>query len=447
MNMRFFLSMFLIALLGCAKSNPENNSEQVVNPNEDNGISIFADNDPYNDVMMQAFWWDSFNDAKISNYDSYYEYLNDLVVELSNANIDVLWFPPASDGDGMGYHPRKLFDFNSSHGTKSQLESLLSKLKSREMHAMADLVFNHRVGTQTWTDFTEPSWSCESICIDDEGFTNPDAFGTKPCGEEDEGLSWGGARDLNHQSEEVQQGLKEYLTRLKDLGFDSWRYDFVKGFPAKYVGEYNMSTSYYLSVGEYWDSDLNKIKTWIDQTGTTSSGQNTNKSAAFDFALKFRLHDALIEKNYSSLNQEYALASIQGYGNKSITFLDNHDTGCINRNDCDNLYSSNINEILKGYAYLLTHPGIPMVWIYHYLYSDSSGMLKNEINDLIMIRKENGINANSVVTIIETSNGNNGYYVAEIDNKILVKIGEGSFQPSNEWKMIKSKQGFNIWKK
>jgi len=281
----------------------------------------------------------------------------------------------------------------------------------------------------------------------DEGFTNPDAFGTKPCGEEDEGESWSGARDLNHQSEEVQQGLKEYLTRLKGLGFDSWRYDFAKGFPAKYVGEYNMSTSYYLSVGEYWDSDLTKIKTWIDQTGTTSSGQNTKKSAAFDFALKYRLHDALLEKNYSSLNQEYALASIQGYGNKSITFLDNHDTGCINRNDCDNLYSSNINEILKGYAYLLTHPGIPMVWIYHYLYSDSSGILKNEINDLIRIRKENGINANSVVTIIETSNGNNGYYAAEIDNKILVKIGEGSFQPSNEWELIKSKQGFNIWKK
>ena len=57
------------------------------------------------------------------------------------------------------------------------------------------------------------------------------------------------ARDLNHKSLEVQNGIKEYFNRLKTLGFDSWRYDFVKGYPAKYVGEYNQSTSYYISVG------------------------------------------------------------------------------------------------------------------------------------------------------------------------------------------------------
>ena len=58
--------------------------------------------------MMQAFWWDSFNDNLISNYSSYYEYLINLVVELSNAHIDLLWLPPSSEGVGMGYHPRKL---------------------------------------------------------------------------------------------------------------------------------------------------------------------------------------------------------------------------------------------------------------------------------------------------------------------------------------------------
>ena len=84
-------------------------------------------------------------------------------------------------------------------------------------------------------------------------------------------MSWGGARDLNHKSEEVQLGLKEYLLRLKDIGFDSWRYDFVKGFPAKYVGEYNKSTDYYFSVGEFWDGNLNSIKQWIDKTEKTVS--------------------------------------------------------------------------------------------------------------------------------------------------------------------------------
>ena len=445
--MRLLVSTFFILLVGCNKSNLDNNSNQTNGSFKDNGISLFADENPNNDVMMQAFWWDSFNDVKISNYTSYYQYINNLVVELSNANIDVLWFPPVSEGDGMGYHPRKLFEFNSLHGTKSQLEDLLSNLKSREMHAMADLVFNHRVGTDTWTDFTEPSWSCESICIDDEGLTNPDAFGTKPCGEMDEGLSWHGARDLNHQSQEVQNGLKSYLILLKNLGFDSWRYDYGKGFPAKYVGEYNASSSHYFSVGEFWDSDLNKIKKWIDQTGTTISGKSISKAAAFDFPLKYKLHDAFVDKNYSILNKDYSLASIEGYGAKSITFLDNHDSGCINRVDCDNLYSSNITEILKGYAYLLTHPGIPMVWIFHYLYSDTTGNLKSDINDLIRIRKENNINSDSVIEVIETVDGNNGYYLAKIDDKILVKIGDGKFNPESQWELIKSNTGLNIWMK
>ncbi|MAC93158.1 MAG: hypothetical protein CMC01_05565 [Flavobacteriaceae bacterium] len=445
--MRFLVSTFFILLIGCNKSNLDNNSNQTNGSFKDNGISLFADENPNNDVMMQAFWWDSFNDVKISNYASYYQYMNNLVVELSNANIDVLWFPPVSEGDGMGYHPRKLFEFNSLHGTKSQLEDLLSNLKSKEMHAMADLVFNHRVGTDTWTDFTDPSWSCESICIDDEGLTNPDAFGTKPCGEMDEGLSWLGARDLNHQSQEVQNGLKSYLILLKNLGFDSWRYDYVKGFPAKYVGEYNASSSHYFSVGEFWDSDLNKIKKWIDQTGTTISSKSISKAAAFDFPLKYKLHDAFVDKNYSILNKDYSLASIEGYGAKSITFLDNHDSGCINRVDCDNLYSSNITEILKGYAYLLTHPGIPMVWIFHYLYSDTTGNLKSDINDLIRIRKENNINSNSVIEVIETVDGINGYYLAKIDDKILVKIGDGKFNPESQWELIKSNTGLNIWMK
>ena len=96
---------------------------------------------------------------------------------------------------------------------------------------------------------------------------------------------------------------------------------------------------------------------------------------------------------------------------------------------------------------MLTHPGIPMIWIFHYLFSDTSGTLKNDINDLIRIRKENNINANSVLEVIETLDGNNGYYLAQIDNKILVKIGDGKFNPESQWEIIKANTGLDIWKK
>jgi len=442
--MKKILVLIFIFLTGCGgKENIELEDSVFV----DKGISVYQDNNPNNDVMMQAFWWDSFSDSKISNNASYYEFVSRQLITLSNAHIDLLWLPPSSEGEGMGYHPRKLFDFNSLHGSKLELEELLELIKSRKMHAMADLVFNHRVGTSTWTDFTEPAWSCESICINDEGFTNPDAFGTEPCGAKDEGEGWGGARDLNHKSVEVQEGLKDYLLRLKDLGFDSWRYDFAKGFPAKYIGEYNQSTPYYYSVGEYWDGNVNALKSWIDETTATTCNQTTKKSAAFDFALKYKLKEALIDKNFQVLNENHALANFDGYGSESITFLDNHDTGCINRPECDNLYSKNISEINNGYAYLLTHPGIPMIWIYHYLFSDSTGALKKNIEELIKIRKNKGIHANSSVEVIETVNGSDGYYVAKIDDNLLVKIGNGNYQADEQWSVLKSESGYTIWSK
>jgi glycosidase len=439
-----FFGFIIMVTSACSNDDKTTAQEEVF---EDKGTSIFADNNPYNDVMMQAFWWDSYSDPKTSSYNSFYDFFEEKIIGLSNAHIDAIWLPPPSEGEGMGYHPRKLFDFNSEHGTKQELESLITFMKSRKMHAMADIVINHRIGTTNWTDFTEPAWACESICIDDEGFTNPDAFGTKPCGDLDEGEGWGGARDLNHKSIEVQNGIKDYFDKLKALGFDSWRYDFVKGFPAKYIGEYNQSTSYYLSVGEYWDGNVNALKTWIDNTKFTTTNVLTEESAAFDFSLKYKLHDAILNYDYSFLESNNSLASLDGYGNKSVTFLDNHDTGCINRTDCDNLFSKNVNDLTKGYAYLLTHPGIPMIWGYHYFFTDTTGSLKKDIDELILIRKEMGINATSSVQVIEAINGSSGYYVAEIDSKLLIKIGNRSYTPSGTWKALKTGSGYSIWSK
>ena len=252
---------------------------------------------------------------------------------------------------------------------------------------------------------------------------------------------------MNHKSEEVQLGLKEYLLRLKDVGFDSWRYDFVKGFPAKYVGEYNHSTPYYYSVGEFWDSNLNTLKHWVDQTEKTSTEKTTEKAGAFDFPLKYKLQDAFVNKNYAVLEKDHSLASIADYGNKSITFLDNHDSGCVNRTDCENLYSKDLKMIANGYAYLLTHPGIPMVWGYHYFFSDPSGGLEKNINELIQLRKKIGIHAASKVQVKAIQNGSSGFYVAEIDSKLLVKIGDGSYSVDNSWKATINGVGYIIYTK
>ena len=69
------------------------------------------------------------------------------------AAAHLIWLARPSDGEGMGYHPRKLLDFNTNYGSATALQNLLSSMK-QNIHAMADLVLNHRVGTANWTDYT-----------------------------------------------------------------------------------------------------------------------------------------------------------------------------------------------------------------------------------------------------------------------------------------------------
>ena len=51
------------------------------------------------------------------------------------------------------------------------------------------------------------------------------------------------------------QDLKEWLTWLRqDVGFDGWRFDFVKGYRGERVREYVEATQPDIVVGEYWDA-------------------------------------------------------------------------------------------------------------------------------------------------------------------------------------------------
>ena len=72
----------------------------------------------------------------------------------------------------------------------------------------------------------------------------------------DEGTDFGGCRDIDHKSENVQKIIKAYLKFLKeDMGYTGFRYDMVKGFSGSHVADYNDATGVKFSVGEYWDGN------------------------------------------------------------------------------------------------------------------------------------------------------------------------------------------------
>lgn len=394
-----------------------------------------------NDIMLQAFGWDVHTQASVSAEGGLYNFLKNRTSGYAASGFNVIWLPPPSKSTGgVGYIPTELFNFSQTvYGSETQLRDLLTAMNtsSPRIHPMADIVVNHRGGTTNWTDFTNPTWDCSSITSTDEANFGT-ISGVRPCGTPDTGEDFNGGRDLDHTNLQVQNGVKDYLTRLKGLGFDSWRWDVAKGFSAWYFGDYINSSTPYASVGEYWDGNSATLKSWIDGTG--------GKSAAFDFALYYNaLQPAINNGNYGALAGYPGLSGQFGYADKAVTFIDNHDTfvkpGSFVTSD----------NIMKGYAYILTHPGMPCVFFPHYyggtyqkdgvtvVYSAN----KTAIDNLMAIRKSNGINAYSSVVVSNTI----GFYSATIDNKIVVKIGPGLWNPGTGWTLKTSGTDYAVWDK
>ncbi|WP_281616372.1 starch-binding protein [Flammeovirga sp. SubArs3] len=384
------------------------------------------------DVLLQGFHWEAADPAK----KDWWQNLDSKVGEISNAGFDAIWLPPPSDAaDRAGYLPRKWYDLNSNYGTEAELRSLVQNLGNNNVQAIADIVINHRVGSTGWADFTEPSLGgCSSICADDE--VNWSEYSTEQgaaCGDNDSGTQYEAARDLNHNSFTVRDEIKKWMNWLKnDVGFDGWRYDFVHGFNAYYFAEYNNATSPYISIGEQW-KPYNEITAWLD------GAQNT--SSAFDFPLKYTLHDA-VRGNYNYLN---GLPSLLGTrGSQAVTFLENHDTEPVRSEYGDNSFPNNPSDnstLLQGYAYILTHPGIPVVFYSHFF----DYGIKDALTEMIQIRKDNGITNTSYVQV--EGGNDNSYYAAIIDNKVAMKIGGGNWSPGNGWNLKTSGPGYAIWDK
>ena len=198
----------------------------------------------------------------------------------------------------------------------------------------------------------------------------------------DEGTDFGGCRDIDHKSENVQKIIKAYLKFLKeDIGYTGFRYDMVKGFSGTHVADYNDATGVEFSVGEYWDGNQSIIN-WINKTN--------KKSAAFDFQFRYNVRDAVGVKdnkivsspNWSKLKSDYNLMHDPTYRQYAITFVENHDMQYRSKNEpLDPLK----RDTLAANAYMLAMPGTPCVFQPHWR------AYKQEIKSMIEARKLAGI--------------------------------------------------------
>ncbi|MGH7496022.1 MAG: alpha-amylase family glycosyl hydrolase [bacterium] len=321
-------------------------------------------------AMMQAFYWDCPREDQREF--QWWNYVRTKIASLAQIGFESLWLPPAHKaaniaGPSMGYDPYDYYDLGEFDqkgsiktwfGSKQELLELIQAAHDHGMRVLADMVINHNSGADAtevnaitgetrWTLFKPRSgkfprnWEC----------FHPNQY------ESWDESTFGDMPDLSHRNPYVfGEILKLARWLVEAIGFDGFRYDFVKGYGAatvaaiqeyRYLRDDKPFSPY--GVAEHWDS-VSAIEAWANFTNFS----NSNPVDAFDFPLREMLK-ALCDQYGFSLRQFMTWETLlRKQQQTSVSFVENHDL----REDGRPI----VNDKLLAYSYILTHEGFPCVF-------------------------------------------------------------------------------------
>ncbi len=354
---------------------------------------------PGGPVMMQAFYWD------VPAGGTWWNTVKNKVDDWANAGITSIWLPPSAKAQNgpfsMGYDPFDYFDFGQYNqqgstetrfGSKTELQNLINTAHNNGVEVYADIVINHNsggdseynpyTGGNTWTDYNPASGKFYRSYGD---------FHPNNIHNNDEGV-FGGFPDLCHAQGYVSGWLWYNSNSVgkyykNTMGYDGWRFDYVKGFGGWVVREWVDNVGGF-AVGENWDSNVNTLNNWVNSTG--------GRASAFDFAAYYKMDEAFDGNNLYKLNDDMLW---KRNPMKAVTFVANHDTDII------------WNKML-AYAYILTHEGYPTIFYRDY----EEWLNKERLNNLIWIHNNKATGNTSILHVdndeyVARRNGNPGLVV------------------------------------
>lgn len=368
-------------------------------------------------VLLQTFNWNSCREHN----KRFYTYLSGKSKLIGYMGIDGVWLPPCSKSVAAeGYMPLDYYDMDSQYGSMESLKECIRMFHDQNIEVYADVILNHRCA-----EFKDENgiynvfggklpWDATAIVQNDYKFQGKGNMSYQTL--------FNSAPNIDHTQGFVRKDLVEWMLWLKDeLSFDGFRLDYMIGMDPHIMKHYISETNMKIYIAEYWsamqytngllnhnqNSHRQNIVDWMDNSGKIAH--------AFDITTKGILQHALATGEYWRLvdSDNRPSGLIGWWKHKSITFLDNHDT----HSNSQNLWPFPREYVIEGYAYILTHPGTPMIYCDDIAEDTNHALL---IKQLIDIRKSNNITNRSDVKIVAADHEK---YVAQIDNKIRITIG------------------------
>ena len=364
-------------------------------------------------VLLQYFHWYSEGGGVLWNN------LAKQAETLKKAGFTAIWLPPAYKGAGgghdTGYGVYDLYDLGefdqkgstaTKYGTKTEYLKAIDAIHSQGLYVYADIVLNHRMGADekeqvlatpysrdnrsepkgpqeqvtVYTRFTFPGrgatysdfqWMWHHFDAVDHAEEHPDDnqniyvlegkqfddYVSSEFGNYDYLMGC----DLDFGAEEVREELTRWgKWYLDTTGIDGFRIDAVKHIPSWFFPGWLSSIRSHakrelFAVAEFWDPDINQLKTYIEQSERALS--------LFDVPLHFKFYQAGMERKNFPLDSIFSGTLVEQDPEHAVTFVANHDSQALQA------LESVVEPWFKPLAYaliLLRREGYPCVFIADY---------------------------------------------------------------------------------